>query len=1214
MMIGRIVQRSSVAIVAHSLLVTAAIAVWCPASPVYASSIYDLDSQITFNVLERVEYNPKNGKIALIGHRDTAYNTSKIPYLEFLATLLDNPTPEFSLEWTPDSERRVEELHKRLSSESTANKLIDEWGTWIDGAGNVTPTGRSLAEIFGISLSSSDIVNSRPNVDRYEFLSGMFAVIGDYRASRMMSLFGKIHRSSPNVSREHFADLIAAANIADDFKDAMTAVKDGKISLEQGLIRTYRAFFASLDLTFVLANAPTTKAFSESIARGDSSAAGMQTGLQEFDRQFQAIYKRARTQLWESKQEVHIPLTDVDPALRDTIKIAPKYIGLDGNSLLAKLLFEIDFFGKHLIHMPQLADRIPGYQTKFMFDRTHPEALTKLAPGESTDQTERFWFSVDHVDASRSTDGNILVIHDAVMRINNRLRGPDGKDLPNQGPTEYENLLTSHYDDFARAFPDLFHTMREAAKLTYAAQWLKAKNPKLKMPKAGREAWNGPRELSGIIYVIWSPTLTSTVEVTGGASLRIPSVNNPVPIDRQVKPQSGGGDPNAGGLSLNPKTWTGCNAGSGLFGHVGHCGQPDFEPATPPVGTPAAAKQPNPAPTPSLPPLPSLPPPAAWSGTSSPASASGPPATPPTPPGSIGTATAPDSPPPPPPGPPPKSSSSGCTPRAGTAFFNIQANPDPSVVDLGCNDASQPVPLLRQPDTLPPAQPPTPPLCEALNNDIDALNEVKQRASLAEHVYLLYGKDAKGNARPPAGFTLLDENSKDMRYLLPGVTPERIRELLAPSDSDFRAAIYLKDGQIYLVFRGTQSRKDWEENVRQGTGEPSQYYQKAMELAAALAPHAGRLVIIGHSLGGGLAAAAGMRTADILGPNNVQVTTFNSASVHPNTKAYPNANQFITNYVVPGEPLNGYQDQRYKVVIGAAVAAGLIAPVAGPYGGFLPAWAGTQAIGNDALPSAVGRRVMLPSQWPQVQSQSIIDRYIFPSLFDRHSMTSVREALAQRARELDRQSRAMCPSRVSGEVPVPPVQEPPVEPNQYVNPTLRTVDFLSSVIPVMSTVRVCADAATGQNVVTGAALSSNGDWAAKSFCVVGLGASALSLLRGSATLTEAAIEDPALEFEFMKDYTPNSGAALGRGRDLDRFKLPTGEYRLGWFDVRDTLGDQANWAINEAKLRDVMKLNLPIRDVSGVLARGPYLDRERALLRAAGWLRRGDRWLPPGSQ
>ena len=58
----------------------------------------------------------------------------------------------------------------------------------------------------------------------------------------------------------------------------------------------------------------------------------------------------------------------------------------------------------------------------------------------------------------------------------------------------------------------------------------------------------------------------------------------------------------------------------------------------------------------------------------------------------------------------------------------------------------------------------------------------------------------------------------------------------------------------------------------------------------------------------------------------------------------------------------------------------------------------------------------------------------------------------------------------------------------------------------------------------------------------------------------------------------------------------------------------AEWAVNQAKLQNVMKQNLPIRDASPLSdTAGFYLNRERNLLQSSGWTYKNGYWLPPNS-
>ena len=86
-------------------------------------------------------------------------------------------------------------------------------------------------------------------------------------------------------------------------------------------------------------------------------------------------------------------------------------------------------------------------------------------------------------------------------------------------------------------------------------------------------------------------------------------------------------------------------------------------------------------------------------------------------------------------------------------------------------------------------------------------------------------------------------------------------------------------GAYYLAFRGTESifnGPDMKADVIQGVGLPAAQYEKAIELARqvqqALGPGV-KLVLTGHSLGGGLAAAAAHQTG-------LAATLFNPASVN----------------------------------------------------------------------------------------------------------------------------------------------------------------------------------------------------------------------------------------------------------------------------------------------------------------------------------------------
>ena len=118
-------------------------------------------------------------------------------------------------------------------------------------------------------------------------------------------------------------------------------------------------------------------------------------------------------------------------------------------------------------------------------------------------------------------------------------------------------------------------------------------------------------------------------------------------------------------------------------------------------------------------------------------------------------------------------------------------------------------------------------------------------------------------------------------------------ELKDPS-TGFKADIYKdKNGDYVLVYRGTYSdpdhpendlihdwSKEWtDDNMKQGLGMGSEQYEKPIILAEKVnsnKPKDKQLTIAGHSLGGGLATAAGAATGS-------KTYAFCPAGVHPNT-------------------------------------------------------------------------------------------------------------------------------------------------------------------------------------------------------------------------------------------------------------------------------------------------------------------------------------------
>lgn len=528
------------------------------------------EQQIAFNVLDRIEYDAAKGRLILMGHFDPTYPAVAIPYYQHLATLLQYPAPEFSLEWTAESERRVAELFRRMDSDAEMKKIVSEWGRWVDERGKITPAGRYFLPIFGVkpqfdenhfckqiealrkqggkaANSLADLMEAQLSgpsackynwdaMDRYQIIAKILLAADDFRGHQLVDAMGMLARSTPGQSRQEAIESIYFATntieLAYRLRDQMVA---RRITREQAYTQLNREICRSLDDTFSLASMPVSRVFEASLQRDRNPENALTLCFGEMDRQMFGVLSKAFEKL-RPKGEVHVPLELVSPSLRGTVMAEPKYYNVDGRTLLGKVMFEADFLAKRLINMPELTNRIKGYQTEFAFQRSHPNT-GRLS---SATATYHLWISVDRVNARQSPDGSVLALDDVAMRFNIREKGKDGRDLPPRSGG-YEELLTRLYSSLSEEFPAL-HEVREVAKLAYAAQWLKARAPNFALPVALRQTWSVPQSVPGTMYIAWSPippaagAAAVAISAMGGISFRLPPVpdvgpSGPVKVD-----------------------------------------------------------------------------------------------------------------------------------------------------------------------------------------------------------------------------------------------------------------------------------------------------------------------------------------------------------------------------------------------------------------------------------------------------------------------------------------------------------------------------------------------------------------------------------------------------------------------------------------------------------------------------------------------------------
>lgn len=148
-------------------------------------------------------------------------------------------------------------------------------------------------------------------------------------------------------------------------------------------------------------------------------------------------------------------------------------------------------------------------------------------------------------------------------------------------------------------------------------------------------------------------------------------------------------------------------------------------------------------------------------------------------------------------------------------------------------------------------------------------------------------------------------------YRFPDGTTWNVVDVQDDPQSGFRA-IALKptdpaDRRTIVAFAGTQDGTDWRNNIQQGLGLPSRQYSQAVDFANKWRAIDGNNVrLTGHSLGGGLASYASIRTNLPATAVNAAPLALNRFSLNPFENRRDAAR--ITQYYVPGEALTAFDD------------------------------------------------------------------------------------------------------------------------------------------------------------------------------------------------------------------------------------------------------------------------------------------------------------------
>jgi PDZ domain len=990
--------------------------------PDSSRGIYKLDREYDFNVLDAVYYDAATNQISLTGHRDGRFKGSRIPYLQHLATLLETPKPSFTLTVTPASKKKVDTLFntlnkqqgRQMTAELTAimdkydavssvgrymlpalgvyptadNKAPGYFGveTRLSGAPIVTRValgspaaqvglaggnqiirfngervftpgqlsklvrfagaGSSVEVVYrdGQQIISKDVTltadyNADPwaGFNRFDFLAGFYRAEGRKDAAHIVDAIGQaMDKDSDNYAT--MMNLFTALDLGNEANALRRAGRSNGPGANEVGISFGRMVSQRLDEIFEFSGHPVVAAYNANLRRkrGWEDAVGA-----SFDQWRESMKPKLGDMIdhaFERPGGVQIAPELVEGLFHVHAEMTPEYRGVASNSLLARAMLAGDYLAKRLINRPDIRFKIPRYQTEYEFNRSHPEF-------DKAEFDGHLWISVAQMDAAQSAAGDTLEFQKVKMRFNIREYDKNHRDLPSK-PGGYEELLTSLYDDFAQEYPTL-HELQEAAKLSAAAQWLRAKSPSIKLSTQGVTAWHGPSKLPGLLYVYLNrrgadliPTLISVGGVLLDPFPQWHGPKNPDDADNSATVDLRGtraGGPMPRGAALVP-----------------------VDAKVVDLRTPAG--------------------------------------------GYLVT-------------PPPYDDAAGWVVHVDASHGGQQS------VSLMLDRIRKGVTRDRRVSSE---------TCRALNDQIADLEEGRIPAELSSQVYNKFDPNLAA-AKTPNGLKLIsdfksnpDKNYDAMKQLFPGVELAEIQKLIDPENTDYRAAIYQdeKTGKIFVAFRGTQSAEDAGIDYDHGIGNKVSYYDKATRLAELLkqSPYVQQhgIEFVGHSLGGGLAAAASLAAC---GPDpspapprrwQCSADTFNAVGVHPTTvvgKDLRAAQGYIKSYVVENEPLNTAQDHRAMTAAGIAVATLAIkAPgiLNDPISTVKSAtWAPRQVAMNDALPPSLGRRTTLPV-WKGG-----------PPPLQRHSISTVIDALGDRITKLKSEYANDCAARRPTEVPVP---------------------------------------------------------------------------------------------------------------------------------------------------------------------------------------------------
>ena len=458
-----------------------------PTAP--ASGLYLADAQLNFDTLDGAAFDPVKGTLSLFGHRSRTDGAADQPYLQLLAAALDARAPQLSLEWTPDSQREVDQAMARFSDDRNNDALTTEMAHIFDAQGQLNRRGAGFFRALG--------ANVREGMNRYEFNGALLTAAGRPGAGEALRTFGNmieaIKRDDAEAKRTSVEELARALGLYDFIAEVAGRFRNGEISQVDMMDQVWPRIVSGLAQAFGWDDGPYTAKYWRLRHGGMTYDAANDEVLWDIQHDLNRLPRQALDAITANKSEVVVPPEVMRDVLGVEPRVQPVLTGLPDHTRLALAACQADAFCKTLFDQPEVAAKVPQYQGYFAWLRArgeHPVA------GDG-----HLWTSPGNFELMESPDGRVLRFGrtPVLFHIEEYMSGRRSVARPQL--SAYADLLTSCYDDLAREYP-VMHQLRECMKVVALAQWLRQHNYAVSLPQAGRESVNLPPELPGVIYMV----------------------------------------------------------------------------------------------------------------------------------------------------------------------------------------------------------------------------------------------------------------------------------------------------------------------------------------------------------------------------------------------------------------------------------------------------------------------------------------------------------------------------------------------------------------------------------------------------------------------------------------------------------------------------------------------------------------------------------------